>query len=84
MFVTIPHKYEHRVTQHYIVLHEEGSSSSLSCKGMTLSPTMLSITLSRGPPFFFSFLTSFLFLGAAITVSRADLCFLEGCLLSDL
>ena len=64
-------------TTHYIVLHEDGSSSSLSWRGMTLSPTMLSITPSRGPPFFFSFLVSFLFLGAVTTVSRADLCFLQ-------
>lgn len=54
-----------------------GSSSSLSSRGISFSPTMLSITLSRGPPPFTWPLLSLRLLGADTTASRAERCFLK-------
>ena len=56
-----------------------GSSSSLSSSGISFSPTMLSITLSRGPPPPPPAPPLFLLrlLGAETTASRAERCFLQ-------
>ena len=66
--------------RNYMDLQCVGSSSSLSSSGISFSPTMLSITLSRGPPpppppappLFLLRL-----LGAETTASRAERCFLS-------
>ena len=73
--------YKHLDTLHltrlYMDLQCVGSSSSLSSRGISFSPTMLSITRSRGPPPFTWPLLSLRLLGAETTASRADRCFLQ-------
>ena len=54
-----------------------GSSSSLSSSGISFSPTMLSITLSRGPPPVAPPLFLLRLLGAETTASSAERCFLN-------
>ena len=61
----------------YMDLQWVGSSSSLSSRGISFSPTMLSITRSRGPPPFTWPLLSLRLLGAETTASSADRCFLH-------
>merc|ERR1739848_737007 len=64
-----------RNKQPYIVLQLLGSSSSLSSRGITFSPTMSTITPSRGPPPFLALILFFLLLGTETTASNAERCF---------
>ena len=61
---------------YYMDLQCVGSSSSLSSSGISFSPTMLSITLSRGPPPAAPPLFLLRLLGAETTASSAERCFL--------